>query len=203
MIVIKKGHYIALFIFLRFTFLWQQWWLRLGCANYGFVPWDPLHWRINWITISDWLLNTRLSNKNWSGSYHICVQQVLVWQIRKTTLKAILYSKYWVLCWEVLVDGLLQLNGICWLLSLLGLLWLKLTLSTEQIPLHYILEESNFDFRYVRLCDLDISREKWLNHLQIVETLKRWCFLQHLSWVCTVCQLPFCGFPDQLKQYLV
>ena len=25
---------------------------------------------------------------------------------------------------------------------------------------HYILEDSNFNFRYVRLCDLDIPREK-------------------------------------------
>ena len=25
---------------------------------------------------------------------------------------------------------------------------------------HFILEDSNFDFRYVRLCDLDIPREK-------------------------------------------
>ena len=32
---------------------------------------------------------------------------------------------------------------------------------TELIPPHYISEESNF--RYVRLCDLDIPREKWLN----------------------------------------
>ena len=36
---------------------------------------------------------------------------------------------------------------------------------------HYILEKSNFNFKYVRLCDLDI--------------------LFRLLWVCTVCQLPF------------
>ena len=30
----------------------------------------------------------------------------------------------------------------------------------------YILEESNFNFRYVRLCELDIPREKWLNDLK-------------------------------------
>ena len=35
---------------------------------------------------------------------------------------------------------------------------------------NYILEESNFDFRYIRLCDLHILREKWLNYLQTVET---------------------------------
>ena len=35
----------------------------------------------------------------------------------------------------------------------------------------YILEDSNFSFRYVRLCDLDIPREKWFNYLQTVETL--------------------------------
>ena len=39
---------------------------------------------------------------------------------------------------------------------------------------HYILEESNFNIgTYVRLCDLDIPREKWLNHMyvQTVDTL--------------------------------
>ena len=36
---------------------------------------------------------------------------------------------------------------------------------------HYILEQPNFNFRYVRLCYLDIPRGKWLNYLQIVETL--------------------------------
>ena len=34
-----------------------------------------------------------------------------------------------------------------------------------------MLEESNFHFKYVRLCDLDITREKWLNNWQTVETL--------------------------------
>ena len=54
---------------------------------------------------------------------------------------------------------------------------------------HYLLEESYINFKYVRLCDLDIPREKWLNCLQTVETLIRCCILQHLIWVCTVCQL--------------
>ena len=58
----------------------------------------------------------------------------------------------------------------------------------------YILEDSNFDFRYVRLCDLDIPRENWLNYWQTVETLIRCRILQHLIWVCTVCQVPFWGF---------
>ena len=40
--------------------------------------------------------------------------------------------------------------------------------KTEWTPPHYILEDSNFDFRYVRLCDFDIPREKWLNYLQTV-----------------------------------
>ena len=35
----------------------------------------------------------------------------------------------------------------------------------ERSPTLY-LEDSNFDFMYVRLCDLDILREKWLNYLQ-------------------------------------
>ena len=29
-----------------------------------------------------------------------------------------------------------------------------------------MLEDSNFDFTYIRLYDIDISREKWLNYLQ-------------------------------------
>ena len=29
----------------------------------------------------------------------------------------------------------------------------------------YILEEPNFNLSYVRLCDLDIPREKWLNYI--------------------------------------
>ena len=49
-----------------------------------------------------------------------------------------------------------------------------------------ILEDPNFDFRYIRLCDLDIPRENWLTI----------CILQCLIWVCTVCQLPFKGSPD-------
>ena len=33
-----------------------------------------------------------------------------------------------------------------------------------------LLEESNFSFKYVGLCDFDIPREKWLNYFQTVET---------------------------------
>ena len=51
-------------------------------------------------------------------------------------------------------------------------------------------------FGYVWLWDLHIPREKWLNYLQTVETLIRGCVLQHLIWVCTVCQLPFYGSPN-------
>ena len=54
----------------------------------------------------------------------------------------------------------------------------------------------NFNFRYTRLWDLHIPKEKWLNYLQIVETLIRCCILQRLIWVCTVCQLPFYWSPD-------
>ena len=69
-------------------------------------------------------------------------------------------------------------------------------LYTEQTLPHYILEESNFNFRYTRLWDLHILGEKWLNYLQTVETLIRCRVLQHLIWVCIVCQLPFYGSPD-------
>ena len=63
-------------------------------------------------------------------------------------------------------------------------------------PPHYILEDLNFSFRDVRLCDLDIPREKWLICLQTVETLIRCLILLHLIWVCAVCQLPFFGSLD-------
>ena len=75
-------------------------------------------------------------------------------------------------------------------------------LYKEQTLPQYILEESNFNFRYTRLWDLHIPREKWLNYLQTVETLIR-RHVRHLIWVCTVCQLPFYGPPDYngLKSY--
>ena len=44
--------------------------------------------------------------------------------------------------------------------------------------------------------DLYIPKGKWLNYLQTVETLIRRRILQHLIWVCTVCQLPFYGSQD-------
>ena len=58
------------------------------------------------------------------------------------------------------------------------------------------MEESNFNFRYARLGDLHIPREKWINYLQTVETLIRRRVLRRLIWVCTVCQIPFYGSPD-------
>ena len=39
--------------------------------------------------------------------------------------------------------------------------------------LSHMLEESNFNFRYIWLWDLHIPRKKWLNYLQTVETLIR------------------------------
>ena len=65
---------------------------------------------------------------------------------------------------------------------------------SHSVP-HYILEESNFNFRYVRLWYLHIPREQWLNYLQKVEILIRHRIL-HLIWVCTVCQLPFYRSPN-------
>ena len=45
----------------------------------------------------------------------------------------------------------------------------------EWTPPHWILEKSNvnfnFNFSYVRLCDFDVPRVKWLNYLQKVEAL--------------------------------
>ena len=45
----------------------------------------------------------------------------------------------------------------------------------------------NFSFRYIRLFDSNIPREKWLNYLQTVETASNLC-LHHL---------PFWGSPNQ------
>ena len=50
-----------------------------------------------------------------------------------------------------------------------------------------MLEESIFDFKYVKLSYLDIP--KWLNYLLTVETLFRRHVLRRLMWVCNVCQL--------------
>ena len=38
-------------------------------------------------------------------------------------------------------------------------------LTLNKLSPNYILEESNFNFRYVRLCDLDVPKEQWLNCL--------------------------------------
>ena len=59
----------------------------------------------------------------------------------------------------------------------------------NELPPQYILEESIFSFRYVRLCDLDIPREKWFNFLQTVETLIRHRILQCLRCL----QITFLG----------
>ena len=61
----------------------------------------------------------------------------------------------------------------------------------KKISPNYILEESNFNFRYVWLCDQNIPREKWLNYLQTVKTLIRRRIPWHLIWVSTVYQLSF------------
>ena len=70
---------------------------------------------------------------------------------------------------------------------------------------HYVLEESNINFRYIRLWDLHIPREKWLNYLQTLETLIRRRILRHLIWVCIVCQLPFYESPNynELKNFFM
>ena len=54
-------------------------------------------------------------------------------------------------------------------------LYSKGQVISTHAPPHYILEDSNFDFRNVVRCGLDIPKEKWLNnmYLQTVETLFR------------------------------
>ena len=45
-----------------------------------------------------------------------------------------------------------------------------------------IWEEAIFDFKYVRLHNVDIPKEKWLNYLQTVENLIRRRVLRRLIW---------------------
>ena len=63
---------------------------------------------------------------------------------------------------------------------------------------HHILQDSYFDFRYVRLCVLD----KLLNYLQTMEALIRRCALRRLIWVCTVCQYPFMVFQATMDWFI-
>ena len=57
----------------------------------------------------------------------------------------------------------------------------KLPFRLNKLPLH-IQEGSNFNIRYVRLCDLDIPVEKRLDCLQTVENLIRGRILLYKSW---------------------
>ena len=63
-------------------------------------------------------------------------------------------------------------------------------LKTEKIT-QYILEESIFDLRYIRLYDIIIPKENWLNCLQTVETLIRRRFLWLLIWSAVFATYPF------------
>ena len=46
----------------------------------------------------------------------------------------------------------------------------RLTWRQNELPPHYILEDFNFNFRYVRLCDLDIPKEySWIVCKQILQ----------------------------------
>ena len=66
------------------------------------------------------------------------------------------------------------------------ILMLANPLKTEHTLPHYILEESNFNFRYTQLGDLNIPGEKWLNYLPTVETLSRCRVLRRLLWICSL-----------------
>ena len=68
---------------------------------------------------------------------------------------------------------------------------------------HFILEKSNFKFRYVKLCDLDITSENWLSYLQTLDTLIKSCTLWCLIWICTVCKFPFWEIWAQLYKVLL
>ena len=60
-------------------------------------------------------------------------------------------------------------------------------------PPHSKYWKSSFNFNFVRLCDLDNPRGKWLNCLQTLISLH---ILGHLIWVCAGCQVPFWRSPD-------
>ena len=71
--------------------------------------------------------------------------------------------------------------------------------QTEQTLPHYILEESNFNFRYARQGDLHIPREKQLIYLQTVETLIRRRVLRRLSSGSALfANYPFTGLPTTM-----
>ena len=68
-------------------------------------------------------------------------------------------------------------------------------LYTEYILPHYILAESNFNFRYIRLWDLHIPKEKWLKYLQTVETQIRH---RRRSGSALFANYPFMGLPNTM-----
>ena len=73
-----------------------------------------------------------------------------------------------------------------------------LTVLKNIHPPHHniiLLEESNFNLWYVRLCDLDISREKkMLKYLQTAQNLIGHYVFYHMR-VCTNWQLPLWRTP--------
>ena len=69
-------------------------------------------------------------------------------------------------------------------------IYLNNPLKTEQTLSHYILEESIFNFRYVRLYDVDILKEKMVDLFANSGDPDQMLHSEHLIWVCTVCQLP-------------
>ena len=67
----------------------------------------------------------------------------------------------------------------------------------NKLPTLYILED--FNFRNVRLCDLDIFRKKMAKLFANSVDLIRCHILWHLIRVCTVCQLSFWGLQTKIS----
>ena len=59
-----------------------------------------------------------------------------------------------------------------------------------------LLEESNFNFRYVRLWDLNFPREKWLYYMQKWRPWSDAAFCGVWSGFALFASYPFYGFPD-------
>ena len=147
--------------------------LRFNCICYGYSLFDifkyPIHvfwWRV--------ILNWSEPCNKYFGSRYVCEHVLKECNVDPHKIKlATLEPLYKMIQYQMvqILDSLTHCR-------------------LKRLSPHNTLEESNFNFRDVWLCDLDIPIEKWLNYLQTVETLIRCCIMRHLIWVCTVCQLP-------------
>ena len=151
-------------------------WLKLYCNINSFPSW----WGHSPVRLTEQLLSSFLAMG----------QTFFVWAQRLLVAQESLLSHYltkFLLCLGWNAEFPKSSTTLHILLSNLSIFWPLpivdwMNSSTQNIEM----EDSNFDFRYVRLYDLDIPREKLLQYLKTVKTLIRCHILQHLIWVCTV-----------------